>query len=139
MFEAPARLRLDVCCNDPDNGIFWHRAAGLQVESWDGEAVELEPLRSDPRFTEVNGGIRLCRREWPVLASKEWFGNWCWNAYWLAPSIMLDLLNTVKRSKLFHCGCGPSQLYDNWNDDDAPLNRDLWMANLWGRHGVGEV
>lgn len=138
MAERIARFRLDVCCNDPDNGIFAHQAEALQVDTWDGEIIEFEcrSLRA-PRFTEKSGVIRICRRNWPILASKEWHGNWCWNAYWLAPSTLLDLLAALKTARLFHCGCGPTQLYDNWNDDSAPFARDLWAANLWGRHSIG--
>lgn len=138
--SSPARLRLDVCCNDPDNGIFAHQADALHVDTWDGESIEFEArsLRL-PRFSERPGAIRICRRNWPILASTEWYGNWCWNAYWLAPGTLLDLLAAVKKSRLFYCGQAPSQLYDNWNNDAAPLLRDLWAANLWGRHSVGTV
>lgn len=140
MTEAPARLRLDVACNDPDNGLFAHRAEALQVTTWDGELIELELVRErGPRFAEKAGAIRLLRHDWPILASTEWYGNWCWNAYWLAPETAAALLAAVKRSRMFHCSCGPSQLYENWNDDGAALNRDLWLANMWGRHGIGAL
>lgn len=133
------RIRLDVACNDPDNGIFAHCAEQLQVDTWDGESIEFESLRDPaPRFAELAGSIRLCRRTWPIIASKEWYGNWCWNAYWLMPSVAVALLAAVKRAGQFSCDCGPSQLYDNWNDD-APLDRRLWLANLWGPHAIGTV
>src|SRR5579883_1033598 len=136
MKESPARLRLDVCCNDPGNGIFAHRAEQLQITTWDGEGIEFECVGRAPRFTEGSGFIRLLRRNWPILASKDWHGNWCWNAYWLEPSVAVRLLAAVKSSGLFDCVCGPSSLYENWNDTPA-LDETLWMANLWGRHGVG--
>src|SRR5882762_2037022 len=110
-----ARIRLDVCCNYPDNGLFAHCVEQLQVSTWDGEHLELAAVRRAPRFTEVAGGVRFLRRVWPTLASKEWYGNWCWNAYWLDPSLIVKLLAETKRSRLFHCDCGPSQLIDNWN------------------------
>jgi hypothetical protein len=135
-YEASARVRLDVCCNDPDNGIFAHCAERLQVSTWDGEHIELPSVRRAPRFEETSGGIRLLRREWPILASKEWYGNWCWNAYWLEPAVTVRLLAAAKRSGLFHCDCGPSQLYDDWNGTDN-LDEALWLSNLWGRHGIG--
>lgn len=139
MIEAPARCRLDVCCNDPDNGLFSGRAAALNLSTWDGELIEIEAAdMSGPRFSEKPGAIRICRRDWPILASKDWYGNWCWNAYWLSPDVLVDLLAAVKKSGMFNCSCGASQLFHNWNDDDA-LNRDLWLANLWGRHGIGTV
>jgi hypothetical protein len=136
---APARLRLDVCCNDPDNGLFVGRADGLQLTTWDDALIELETRywECGPRFTEKSGTIRIARRTWPILAAKEWYGNWCWNAYWLAPTTLLDLLSTVKKARQFHCTNAPTQLYENWNDDEAPLSRALWLANLWGRHSIG--
>lgn len=130
------RIRLDVACNDPDNGLFAFCAEQLQVHTWDGESIELAACRAAPRFRELSGAIRLCRGVWPTLASKEWYGNWCWNAYWLHPEVAADLLMVVKRSGLFHCDCGPSQLFDNWNDAAVPLDRGLWLANLWGRHSL---
>ena len=130
-------LRLDVACNDPDNGLFAHIAEHLQVTTWDGENIELECQRMRaPRFTEVSGGIRFMRHVWPTLASKEWYGNnWCWNAYWLAPEDLISLLRCAQVSGMFHCGCAPTQLYENWNN--GPFNVDLWTANLWGRHSIG--
>lgn len=134
------RVRLDVCCNDPDNGLFAHCAEGLQVTTWDGEDIEFEcsTFRS-PRFTEGDGRIRIARRWWPYLRSEDWYGNWCWNAYWLEPAVVVALLAAVKKARLFHCCQGPSGLYENWNDDVAPLDVTLWSANLWGRHSIGKV
>src|SRR5215831_17936885 len=110
--EAPARLRLDVACNDPDNGLFAHCAEQFHLTTWDGETIEVEAVRHAPRFTEIPSGIRFLRRRWRVLASKEWYGNWCWNAYWLEPSVLIRLLALAKKSALFHCNCGPTQLYE---------------------------
>lgn len=135
--RAP-RVRLDVLCNDPDNGIFANRAEAIQVSTWDGELIELPGVRRAPRFTEIDGGIRFLRRRWPVLGSIKWYGNWCWNAYFLHPDVILDLLALAHGSGLFHCDCAPSALYDNWNDDSV-FARDVWAANLLGRHSIGAV
>lgn len=125
-------LLLHVCCNDPDNGLFAHRAEALQLRTWDGENIEFGLTRNAPRFTELPGSIRFMRRRWSILRSTEWYGNWCWNAYELAPDIMMALLAATKKSGIFHCECAPTPLYDNWNDS-AMLDGTLWMANLWGR------
>lgn len=132
------RARLDVCCNDPDSGLFAQVAEQLQITTWDGADLELECVRARaPRFTELPGHFRLLRRNWPVLASRVWYGNWCWNAYWLKPAVLVKLLATVKISGMFHCCEGPSQLYDNWNE--GTFDEALWLANLWGRHSIGVV
>ena len=133
------RMRFDVCCNDPDNGLFAHIAEQLEVTTWDGADLQLECVRERaPRFAELPGHVRLMRRKWPILASKEWYGNWCWNAYWLEPPVLVGLLAAVKASEMFHCCEGPSQLYDNWNDPGT-IDEALWLTNLWGRHSIREV
>lgn len=78
------------------------------------------------------------RCAWSVLRSREWYGNWCWNAYWLTPEDAVRLLARVKASGTFRCDHGPSALFENWNGD-GPFNADLWLANLWGRHAIGEA
>jgi hypothetical protein len=135
---SPA-IRLDVLCNDPDNGLFAHRAEGLQVSTWDGELIEFtcQRLRA-PRFAEINGCFRFMRKNWEILRSKEWYGNWCWNAYWLAPAAAVDLLSRIRSSGMFSCDQGPAALFDNWNDD-LSFDADMWLANLWGRHSIGTV
>ena len=34
------RMRFDVCCNDPDNGLFAHIAEQLEVTTWDGADLQ---------------------------------------------------------------------------------------------------
>jgi len=131
-------LRLDVACNNPDNGLFAYAAEMLHVYTWDKEDIEFVAVRRAPRFTEVKNGIRIFRRVWPVLSFVEWYGNWCWNSYQLESSVLISLLDAAKRSGFFHCEAGPSGLFENWNNEEM-LARDLWLANLWGRHSIGVV
>lgn len=136
---SAARLRLEVACNDPDNGLFAHCAEQFQITTWDGQDIEFAVCREYvPRFAELPNAIRWCRRVWPVLASKEWYGNWCWNAYWLDPGVLVVLLEALKNGGAYHLDCGPSQLYENWNAAGR-LNRGLWAANLWGRPSIGSA
>ena len=137
VIEAPARLRLDVACNDPDNGLFAGRAEQINAVTWDGELIEFEANGRAPVFYERPGALRICRRNWPILASQDWYGNWCWNAYWLTPSVMAQCLATIHKARHFRCSCGPSVLYDNWNE--GAFDEALWSANLWGRHSIGEA
>jgi hypothetical protein len=132
------RARFDVACNDPDNGAFAYKAEQFQVATWDGAFLEFECVRRAPRFAELPGHIRFLRRKWPTLASKDWYGNWCWNAYWLEPRVLVKLLAAAKISGMFHCSEGPSQLFGNWNDC-AELDEEMWMANLSGPHSIGAV
>lgn len=50
-FIGVPRARLDVCCNDPDNGLFAHTAEQLQVTTWDGADLQLECVRDAIRET----------------------------------------------------------------------------------------
>ena len=138
MSNSPS-LRLDVACNDPDNGLFSGTAQMMQIETWDKETVELECFCRPPRFTEGDGWIRIHRLKWPIVRSKEWMGNWCWNAYWLQPFTLIGLLHAAHKAGFFRCVSGPSHLFDNWNDTPRNFNTDLWTTNLWGRHGIGVV
>lgn len=75
------RIRFEVACND-DHG---HFAGIVEAMSFNanGERIGLELCSgSAPRFKELpDGAIYIYRRRCQVYESKEWFGNWCWNAY----------------------------------------------------------
>lgn len=86
------RIRLEVACNDA-NGHFANRAEALCFAGR-GERIGLELSQGPfPRFRELpEGDIYIYRRRCPVHTSKEWFGNWCWNAYVIDVSIAAWLL-----------------------------------------------
>jgi hypothetical protein len=97
-------------CNDPDNGNFAGRAAMASYGD-----VELEaPNWHGFRFTELTGAIRIHRRVFGIEGSKDWVGNWCWNAYRLNRVQMKRLLLTL-RAAGWRCTCGPSLFFDWWN------------------------
>lgn len=108
---------LDVCCNDPDTGNFDGRAYGLSLG-----CIELEPRRTPPRFVLTDKGFRLAGKEWPVTASKDWYGNWCWNRYRISDgkteyAVMLArFMFWLKGRKLFTCTTGPDPFF-MWFDD----------------------
>lgn len=104
------KLAFDFACNDPDNGYF----AGKVWMAQFGDC-ELETYHGgDFKFTETPEGIRIHRRSFLVLGSKEWFGNWCWNRYWLSPVEGKRLLRTM-RANGWRCTCGPTRFYDWMN------------------------
>lgn len=75
------RIRVEVACND-ERGHFAGKFEALCFAA-KGERIGLD-LRSGsaPRFKELpDGCIYVYRRRCDVLASREWYGNWCWNAY----------------------------------------------------------
>lgn len=108
---------LDICCNDPDSGNFDGRAYGISVG-----CIELEPRGNPAKFVLTDTGFRLAGKEWPVTASKDWVGNWCWNRYRIsnnrdAYDVMLArFMFWLKARKLYTCTCGPDAFF-LWFDD----------------------
>lgn len=93
-------MRVDVhfACNDPDNGRFAGRV-GLASVTWCKELCELD---LDPfwgvKFTELDGAIRIHRKVFPIVASKDWVGNWCWNAYRFEYPVYRRLIRTLAKN-----------------------------------------
>lgn len=104
-------LRIDFCCNDPDNGNFAGMVIGASFADCD-----LEPANYDYgyRFTLTQKGIRLHRRVFPHIGRKEWVGNWAWDSFLFERSVGVRLLLTL-RSQGWRCTGGPSRLYDWFN------------------------
>jgi len=121
---APASLLFAIACNEPDNGFFAGRAQQIEV----GDVLTLEPRRTAPILTQRPGAIRLVRRWWPVVASTEYLGNWCWNGYRLPWRYGVDLLVALHDSGLFDCTEGETRLYTLWGWRD--LQRPLFVAAL---------
>ena len=128
-------IPLDVCCNNPDNGLFDECAAGLSILD-----MEFDPRAwSAPRFIELDDGIRLSGKNWPVAGSKDWYGNWCWNRYWIgdarrAPGWwMTDFLIWLKRRELFTCVAGPPELFEWFNGEReaSPAEVHGWLGDMW--------
>ena len=136
-------MPLDVCCNKPDNGLFDERAAGLSILD-----LELDPLGwPAPRFVEIDVGIRLSGKVWPVTRSKGWYGNWCWNRYWIGDGSsktpgwwMVDFLIWLKGRGLFTCVTGgPIGLVDWFNGEREASPADIhgWLGDMWEFQGRG--
>lgn len=77
----PPKVRVGLCCNDPDNGTFADKVSGIEI-SGKASRVELEPSRCvEPKLTILDGKLRIFRRTFAFDASQDWVGNWCWNEY----------------------------------------------------------
>ena len=122
-------VMVDVCCNDPDNGLFSGCAEQIHIGS---ELIELECRRlKAPRFVEVapytgfSGGIRLADKIWPTRGGKEWVGNWCWNSYGMAIKDAVEFLAWLHRRNLFNFTCGEERLFNMWHLRDPFTADDL--------------
>ena len=133
---ADYRPFLHVCCNDPDNGLFTGRAVALSIGSAEFEADDWE---DGVRFVELpDGRIRLAGKVWTTHWSKDWVGNWCWNAYGLGygrrtPRCRLvDFLKWLRGRGLFRMTCGPERLSRWFEEDrfltDADLHHEICEA-----------
>lgn len=125
MNYGPHLVRIDVCCNDPDNGLFDARAAAIELQDGLAEITSLD-FRG-PVFRVHADHIQISRRRFRYSYAKEWFGNWCWNAYWLDVDDAVELLAYAHSLGAFHLEMGEERLFARWRDerslDDA--DRDL--------------
>lgn len=108
---------IDFACNDPDNGLFAGRA-GQANYGPDNIEIESPNWLDGYKFTELKRGrqalIRIHRRTFEYVDSREWLGNWCWNRYWLRRDEMKRLLMTL-RDNGWRVSCGPHVFFDWWN------------------------
>lgn len=126
--------RVDICCNDPDNGAFAGRAAAIQVYDL------LELTANDmlgPRFRECCDRVVLSGRHFKITGSKEYFGNWCWNAYWMSVETAVNLLASVHARGKFNPDLGESRIFSMWKrkagwdaSDREFLGRQIAKARL---------
>jgi len=105
-------LPIDMACNDPDNGLFAGRVEQISI----GSAFLELTIRRDPiRLVELpDGRLRIARRVFPITASAEWVGNWCWNRYWLDLEQAVKLLVWLHQRRFFNCDEGEERLFNLW-------------------------
>lgn len=133
--EPLSRIRVEVACND-DNGRFAGVAEGLCFAAG-GERLHLELSGgAAPRFKELpDDAIYIYRRRCRVYSSREWFGNWCWNAYVIdlpmAAWILHHSIRTGKFSMDSADGNNACRLSDAL-DEDASLGETQLYLSLFG-------
>lgn len=120
-------VMVDICCNDPDNGLFAYVAEQIQIGD---QLIELEPrsIRA-PRFVDLQDRFRLAGKVWAFDSVKEWVGNWCWNGYWMPIPEVVRFLDWLHRRRLFQCTTGETRIYNMWKNSagfDDEDRRFLW-------------
>lgn len=66
-----------ICVNNPDNGNYAGRLAGLNIHDF----IDLEPVvLPEPRCTIGDGYFSVHRCRVGVYGYQQWVGNWCWNS-----------------------------------------------------------
>ena len=106
----PRRVFLEICCNDPDNGLFVGRAAAIEI----GNRISFECRYIDwsPKLTEGDGFIRIGGRKLQCFQSREWYGNWCWNVYLCRSDEVEALVNWPKFRKWFDISEAHPRVFD---------------------------
>jgi hypothetical protein len=117
-------VRIDLCCNDPENGLPTNRVSALCVATSNDRDMLLELVaRSHDLVAARPTGVHLrvtpeafflVRKGWRYHRSKAGYGNWCWDAYWTADSEARELLVWLRRSELFELEGGVTELYEAW-------------------------
>lgn len=122
---APSRLvRVSMSCNDPDNGCFAGRVGAIEIETlylvgpkYNLEA-SLETICVEGyRFTVDDKGLRFrLHRQWfPFVRSKNWYGNWCWDAFVMKRPQAKRLLGVLRDSQKWSCTEAPGRFYGWFN------------------------
>ena len=102
-------IPVDFACNDPDNGNFAGKVWMCQIDS-----NEIERGAGDVTFTDLEGGFRIHRKKFVAQHVKHWFGNWCWNRYWLSVREANRLIDHL-RANGWSCTCGEQRFYEIFN------------------------
>ena len=127
-------MYLHVACNDPDNGLFQHRAASITIGSIELEACSWTP----PRFIDLGDRIRLAGKYWPIVGGKVWVGNWCWNAYTVSDGKtqterhwLTDFATWLRCRRLYSITTGPTGFFDWWcfERDASPAEVHGWICD----------
>ncbi len=119
---TPRRIVVHFACNDPRNGEFDGRASACKFDRWELELSHNDWERG-AAFTVDYKMLRFrIHRVWfPFTSSKEWVGNWCWNAYAMKRPQALRLILLLRDH--------------DWTCEGGALRMCEWWERRNGEHG----
>ncbi len=131
----PDQIRIDMACNNPDNGNFVGCVAQIQLPNGalelTAKAWNITSFHRCPKLDESRSKIVLSGKAWPIVRSIDWFGNWCWNAYWFDSLVALRFLRWLHARNLFMLEGGWSDLCELWQNPSVPITLDeAWRVRL---------
>lgn len=102
-------------CNDGRNGLFAGEVENIGVDLVGGQ-IELYGWAR--RFTVDDKGLRFCiHGVWfPFMSSREWVGNWCWNAYRMKRPQAVRLLKHLR--------------WHGWGCESGRVRASHWFEGL---------
>jgi len=135
MIRPPAgKWSIAAACNDYRNGAFKGSADHFHFVTPNGQPAADFYMGGPVKFAVEGRSIRLGRRHvFPILASREWMGNWCWNEYWLDDDQAARFLRILWKNG--QCEGGWCDLLDRLKDGEratAELLREVqgnWEAS----------
>jgi hypothetical protein len=102
-------------CNDGRNGVFNGRARGFAVhgDKWSVDYDADDPLRGVAfSVNETLLTFRIHRASYPYVRRKEWYGNWCWDAFAMKRPAALRLLLALNSKDCWHLSGGDTRVCD---------------------------
>lgn len=100
------------CCNDYRNGCFQGWFDVVHVERYEAE-IDCSPMV----LRDLGGGrVRIGRRVFRYTSVVEWYGNWCWDRYWIVDAHQLI---RYLRERGARCGAGHSRFYRWFNAQET--------------------
>lgn len=116
------KVAVDICCNDPDNGLFDRRAAAIQIYDRCGGQNLIELAAKNmvgPAMRATASGIAISNKQFPVLDSREWVGNWCWNRYLMTVETTVALFVWLHAKGRFGVDMADERLFNAWKSPSA--------------------
>lgn len=129
MADPTRRVLISMACNDPRNGVFAGKVEMIEVEllhrkpsarwsfSIESRQVDGLTLTVDERMLR----LRIARAWFPFVASRDWVGNWCWNAYTMRRPAAVRLLQHL-RAAGWTCTEAPTHVYEWFNRKKVAIN-----------------
>lgn len=109
------RIAVDICCNDPDNGLFDHRARAIHIDMPGDTLMELGANDLiGPRMREIDSGIAISNKHWRVLRAAYGVGNWCWNRYWLEVDTAVAFFAWLHERRRFDVEQAEERIFSAW-------------------------
>lgn len=125
--------RIELCCNDPDNGNFAGRVSAITIGDLELMSWRWHLTPPGPRLRVDTDRFILAGKPWPYLRSKEWFGNWCWDAFYVEPKVSADFLIWLHGRKLFSVDSAEARVFNLWKRAESMAPSRDFLERYFGK------
>jgi len=134
-------ITVSFCCNDPDNGNFDGRVAGIEIHGIEGCDVTLEPrtypapgftwldYAPKPHDSRETAGFKVARFRFRCAPYKSWYGNWCWDAVKMSGVEVLRLCRVLCNAK-WSCTEADAEFANAWDCGHEKITKELLSKAL---------